>query len=94
MAADPRLLADHSHEPAPGYQFGGPRKPRNPSVLRDLDDALTPAGSAEQVARRLDGIAAIMESHFRYEERQLLDVLATLRLDSDPERLLGPLSAE
>jgi hypothetical protein len=62
MAADPRLLTDHGRKPAPGYQFGGPRKPRNPSVLRDLDDALTPAGSAEQVARRLDGIAAIMES--------------------------------
>jgi hemerythrin HHE cation binding domain-containing protein len=64
------------------------------SLLGEFEQALTQAGSAEQVAHRLDGIAAIMESHFRYEERQLLDVLATLRLDSDPERLLGPLSAD
>ena len=64
------------------------------SLLGEFEQALTQAGSAEQVARRLDGIAAIMESHFRYEERQLLGVLATLQLDRDPERLLGPLSAE
>lgn len=35
--------------------------------------------------------AAIMESHFRYEERQLLSVLETLRLDADPAEVLGPL---
>ncbi|MDQ0727279.1 hypothetical protein [Microbacterium sp. W4I20] len=36
-------------------------------------------------------IAAIMESHSRYEERQLLSVLETLELDADPGRVLGPL---
>lgn len=61
------------------------------SLLRDLDDTLTRPSTPEQVIRQLDGIAAIMESHFRYEERQLLDALATLRLDADPHRLLGPL---
>ncbi len=37
----------------------------------------------------LDGIAAIMESHFRYEERQLLVVLDDLALDADPSDVLG-----
>ena len=32
----------------------------------------------------------IMESHFRYEERQLLDVLSALDLVADPRALLGP----
>ena len=38
------------------------------------------------------GVAAIMESHFRYEERQLLAVLETLALDADPEAVFGPLA--
>jgi hypothetical protein len=41
--------------------------------------------------RHLEGVAAIMESHFRYEERQLLTVLETLSLDASPEEALGPL---
>jgi hypothetical protein len=32
-----------------------------------------------------------MESHFRYEERQLLTVLDSLALDADPGETLGPL---
>jgi hypothetical protein len=32
-----------------------------------------------------------MESHFRYEERELLTVLETLELDADPDTALGPL---
>lgn len=54
----------------------------------------TPTGSRsslEELARHLGGISAIMESHFRYEERQLLVVLETLALDADPKRVLGPL---
>ncbi len=39
----------------------------------------------------LDGIAAIMESHFQYEERQLLTVLDTLSLDADLSDVLGSL---
>ena len=56
-----------------------------------LQSALTEAGSSKNLARHLEGIAAIMESHFRYEERQLLEVLETLALDADPRRVLGPL---
>jgi hypothetical protein len=39
----------------------------------------------------LKGIAAIMESHFRYEERELHTVLTTLALTAAPSDVLGPL---
>ncbi|MGH3503233.1 MAG: hypothetical protein ACRDQA_20410 [Nocardioidaceae bacterium] len=35
--------------------------------------------------------AAVMENHFRYEERQLRTVLDTLALDAEPRDVLGPL---
>lgn len=38
----------------------------------------------------MDGIGAIMESHFRYEERQLLGVLDALDLDAEVTEVLGP----
>jgi hemerythrin-like domain-containing protein len=53
--------------------------------------ASSSTASAEEAERHLDGIAAIMESHFRYEERQLLTVLETLELNADPKEALGPL---
>jgi hypothetical protein len=40
----------------------------------------------------LEGIAAIMESHFRYEERELLEPLAALRSSAEGRQLLGPLA--
>ena len=46
---------------------------------------------AAELHRHLAGVAAIMESHFRYEERQLLTVLETLTLDVEPDAVLGPL---
>lgn len=44
-----------------------------------------------ELGQHVEGIAAIMESHFRYEERQLLAVLDALALDADPHDALGPL---
>lgn len=81
------------------------RHPRLAPVLRALEqdhsmiahllDGLRAAiDGREQPAaldRHLEGIAAVMESHFRYEERQLLAVLAELDLTADPEDVLGPL---
>ena len=52
-----------------------------------IDGAATPA----ELDRHIEGIAAIMESHFRYEERQLLTVLDTLVLDAGRREVLGPL---
>lgn len=60
-------------------------------LLGELDRAIASAAPASELSRHLDGISAIMESHFRYEERQLLGTLAELELDADPHDLLGPL---
>lgn len=61
------------------------------SLLGQLDRALGRSAPVEELQQHLDGLAAIMESHFRYEERQLLDILSTLELDAEPQAVLGPL---
>jgi hemerythrin-like domain-containing protein len=60
-------------------------------LLAGLRAAVDRAAPATELDRHLDGVAAIMENHFRYEERQLLGVLETLSLDAPPEEVLGPL---
>jgi hypothetical protein len=60
-------------------------------LIVEFQVVLDSDASAAELATHLDGLAAIMESHFRYEERRLLDTLATLDLDADPRALLGPL---
>jgi hemerythrin-like domain-containing protein len=60
-------------------------------LLAGLQAAVARATGSEELHQHLDGLAAIMESHFRYEERQLLTVLETLALDADPDAVLGPL---
>lgn len=67
---------------------------RDHSVLSHLIAGLLAAsgraaGPAE-LESHLEGIAALMENHFRYEERQLLTVLETLDLEGD-RSTLGPL---
>ncbi|HIW61935.1 MAG TPA: hemerythrin domain-containing protein [Candidatus Stackebrandtia excrementipullorum] len=59
-------------------------------LVNRLETVIATASPSE-VAQHLDGIAAIMESHFAYEERKLLTVLETLELDTDPRTVLGPL---
>jgi hemerythrin-like domain-containing protein len=61
------------------------------SLLTQLNDALGSSADPADLARHLDGLSAIMESHFHFEERQLLEVLATLDLVADPNDPLGPL---
>ena len=58
-------------------------------LLQGLQAATEGAQSPDRLASHLDGIAAIMESHFRYEERQLLAVLDAMALDADPHDVLG-----
>ncbi|MFD7549975.1 hemerythrin domain-containing protein [Streptomyces sp. NPDC059578] len=60
-------------------------------LLGGLRDAVDRAAPPEELDQHLEGIAAIMENHFRYEERQLLSVLETLELAAAPEEVLGPL---
>ncbi|MPZ25567.1 MAG: hemerythrin domain-containing protein [Micromonosporaceae bacterium] len=60
-------------------------------LLAGLQAAVAQPASPAELDQHLEGLAAIMESHFRYEERQLLTVLETLALDADPDAVLGPL---
>ena len=60
-------------------------------LLGGLEAAAGSRSSPEVLASHLEGIAAIMESHFRYEERQLLTVLESLDLEADPGEALGTL---
>lgn len=65
------------------------------SMLAHLLGALRTAAeggeSRDALERHLDGIGAIMESHFRFEERQILAPLRALRLDRAVPEVLGPL---
>lgn len=61
------------------------------TLLAQFETAITATESRDALTLHLEGLAAIMESHFRYEERQLLDVLATLELDATPAAVFGPL---
>ncbi|AVT32266.1 cation-binding protein [Plantactinospora sp. BC1] len=60
-------------------------------LLTGLQAAVARGAPPSELERPLEGVAAIMESHFRYEERQLLTVLETLALDADPDAVLGSL---
>lgn len=60
-------------------------------LLTGLRAAVDRTAPADELERHLDGVAAIMENHFRYEERSLQMVLDTLALDVDPADALGPL---
>lgn len=71
-----KLLQDHSMI---GHLVSG--------LQHAVDERAEPA----TLERHLEGISAIMESHFRYEERQLLTVLESLHLDADPTSVFGPL---
>ena len=60
-------------------------------LLSAMQAAVAAAASPADLDQHLDGIAAIMENHFRYEEDKLLSVLETLALDAGPGQVLGPL---
>lgn len=60
-------------------------------LLTALSAAVDKKATPEELDRHLEGIAAIMESHFAYEERQLLGVLETLALQNAPHLVLGDL---
>ncbi|WP_109593713.1 hemerythrin domain-containing protein [Actinoplanes xinjiangensis] len=60
-------------------------------LLGGLQAAVDRSAGPEEVRRHLEGVGAIMENHFRYEERKLLTVLESLDLHVTPEEALGPL---
>jgi len=60
-------------------------------LLGGLQAAVDRAATPEDLGKHLEGIAAIMESHFRFEERKLLGVLESFALDADVGEVFGPL---
>lgn len=60
-------------------------------LITGIEAALDRDEPPHRVHTHLEGLAAIMESHFRFEERALLQVLGTLDLATDPSDALGPL---
>lgn len=60
-------------------------------LLGELRAAVDRDAAPAEVDRHLEGVAAIMENHFRYEERALGEVLDVLDLRADPAEVLGPL---
>lgn len=58
-------------------------------LLGGLQRAVAESAGPDELERHLDGIGAIMESHFRFEERQLLGVLETLAVRADPRIMFG-----
>lgn len=62
-------------------------------LIGELDRALRGDATPTELLRHLDGIGAVMETHFRYEERRLIEVL-DLVLDPglDSRDLFGPIA--
>lgn len=60
-------------------------------LVHALDADRASGADPAVLARHLEGIAAIMESHFRYEERALSHVLQGLDLEATVEEVFGPL---
>ncbi|GAA2171725.1 MULTISPECIES: hemerythrin domain-containing protein [Glycomyces] len=61
-------------------------------LIGRLADAMDSGADPDELHRHLDGIGAVMETHFRYEESQLLAILDKLELEGEPKRLLGDLA--
>ena len=60
------------------------------ALLTQFNHALTAPAAPDELVRHLDGLSAIMDSHFSYEERQLAGILSALHLEADPHAFLGP----
>ncbi len=62
-------------------------------LLGELERAALSGAAQDELLRHLDGIEAVMETHFRYEEKKLVDVLdGAARSDVGRQEMLGPLA--
>jgi hypothetical protein len=59
--------------------------------LRQLLSTVTPE-TVEEVRREVDGLSAILESHFRWEEKALVDALERLVTERPFDELFGEVS--
>ena len=57
--------------------------------VEEIAGALSRGEAAERLVGELDGLAAILESHFSFEERRITKALDDLRTDAPAAELLG-----
>lgn len=62
-------------------------------LIGGLERSLESGGSQDELLRHLDGIDAVMQTHFGYEESQLLAVLdVVIPAEREPRDLFGSLA--
>ncbi|MFF8639090.1 hemerythrin domain-containing protein [Streptomyces pilosus] len=61
-------------------------------LIGGLQKAVANSIDPEVAHRHLDGIEAVMETHFKYEEKQLGAVLDGMDADFDRTEIFGPIS--
>jgi len=61
------------------------------TLIVQFERAIESDASLPELERHLEGIGAIMESHFRFEEKRLLAPLESFALDDEPAAVFGPL---
>jgi Hemerythrin HHE cation binding domain len=62
-------------------------------LLGELRHSVAAGESSDHLLRHLDGVEAVMTTHFRYEEKRLLGVLDDADLSEvSPDRVFGPLT--
>lgn len=61
-------------------------------LIGELRKAVADSTDPEVAHRHLDGIEAVMETHFKYEEKQLGAVLDGMDADFDRTEIFGPIS--
>jgi hypothetical protein len=61
------------------------------TLLAELASAVDRSADPVTLGQHLDGLGAIMESHFAFEERTLLGILDRLGLAAPVDDVLGPL---
>ncbi|PRX97671.1 hemerythrin domain-containing protein [Allonocardiopsis opalescens] len=61
-------------------------------LLAGLETAVESGAGTQERLRHLDGVEAVMETHFRYEEKKLISVLNAAALPGSRHGYLGPLA--
>jgi hemerythrin-like domain-containing protein len=61
-------------------------------LIRDLEHALANSADTPELLRHLDGIEAVMVTHFRFEEKQLVGLLDAMAIEADRTVLFGAIA--
>jgi hemerythrin-like domain-containing protein len=102
------VTSHHTSEDGIAFPALAEQAPELAPVLRELSDdhrlvanivrrlgqllaEVTP-GTVDEVRREIDGLSAILESHFRWEEKTLVDALNTVDTTRSVEDLFGQVS--